>query len=56
VIAIRHQLPRNEKPDRARLAASPVFHVDDRDPPLLLIHGARHRGHEFFDDERLTLV
>ena len=27
-----------EKPDLARLA-SPVFHVDDNDPPLLLIHG-----------------
>lgn len=27
-----------EKPDLARLA-SPVAHVDDRDPPLLLIHG-----------------
>lgn len=27
-----------EKPELARLA-SPVFHVDDRDPPLLLIHG-----------------
>ena len=28
----------DEKPELARLA-SPVFHVDDRDPPLLLIHG-----------------
>ncbi|MEI8381144.1 MAG: alpha/beta hydrolase [Planctomycetota bacterium] len=27
-----------EKPELARLA-SPVFHVDERDPPLLLIHG-----------------
>jgi len=28
----------DEKPELARLA-SPVFHIDDRDPPLLLIHG-----------------
>ncbi len=28
----------DEKPDLARLA-SPVFHVDENDPPLLLIHG-----------------
>ena len=28
----------DEKPELARLA-SPVFHVDDTDPPLLLIHG-----------------
>lgn len=27
-----------DKPDLARLA-SPVYHVDERDPPLLLIHG-----------------
>jgi acetyl esterase/lipase len=30
--------PPEEKPDLARLA-SPVFHVDEHDPPLLLIHG-----------------
>jgi acetyl esterase/lipase len=30
-------LPEN-KPDLAKLA-SPVFHVDDNDPPLLMIHG-----------------
>lgn len=28
----------DEKPELAKLA-SPVFHVDERDPPLLLIHG-----------------
>ena len=28
----------DEKPDLARLA-SPVFHLDANDPPLLLIHG-----------------
>jgi acetyl esterase/lipase len=28
----------DEKPELAR-QASPVFHVDDRDPPLLLLHG-----------------
>lgn len=27
-----------EKPELARLA-SPVFHVDGKDPPLLLVHG-----------------
>lgn len=30
--------PPTEQPDLAKLA-SPVTHVDDRDPPLLLIHG-----------------
>jgi len=30
--------PPDEEPDLARLA-SPVFHVDDHDPPLLLLHG-----------------
>jgi acetyl esterase/lipase len=75
------------KPDLARLA-SPVFHVDAKDPPLLLIHGdqdpqapinqshelqgryeaekiacqmvvvhgGKHGGNEFYDEERLKLV
>ena len=76
-----------ERPDVARLA-SPVYHVDEKDPPLLLIHGdqdpqapinqshelqgryaalklphrfvvihgGRHGGKEFFDDERIELM
>ena len=79
--------PVEEKEELARLA-SPVFHVDDNDPPLLLlhgdqdpqmpinqshelqgvyeahgldvafavVHGARHGGPQFFDDERTALV
>jgi acetyl esterase/lipase len=76
-----------EKPDLARLA-SPVFHVDAKDPPLVLfhgdqdpqapinqshelegryeaagvpcrlvvIHGGKHGGGEFYSAERLKLV
>jgi acetyl esterase/lipase len=76
-----------DNPELARLA-SPVFHVDARDPPLLLIHGdqdpqapinqshelegkyeaaglacrlvvihgGKHGGAEFFDEKRLKLV
>jgi acetyl esterase/lipase len=76
-----------EKPDLARLA-SPVFHVDLKDPPLLLlhgdqdpqapinqshelegrfeaagvpcrfvvVHGGKHGGSEFFDQQRLKRV
>ena len=77
----------DEKPELARLA-SPVFHVDAKDPPLLLIHGdqdpqapinqshelqgryeaaqvacrlvvvhgGKHGGSEFYDDQRIKLV
>ena len=77
----------NEVPELARLA-SPVFHVDASDPPLLLIHGdqdpqapinqshelqgrydalklphrlvvlhgSKHGGNEFFDAERCELM
>jgi acetyl esterase/lipase len=76
-----------EKAELARLA-SPVFHVDAKDPPLLLlhgdqdpqapinqshelqgrydaagvpcrfvvVHGGKHGGSEFFDEQRLKLV
>jgi len=76
-----------EKRELARLA-SPVFHVDAKDPPLLLlhgdqdpqapinqshelqgryeaanvpcrmvvVHGGKHGGREFYDEERLKLV
>ena len=77
----------DEVPELARLA-SPVFHVDARDPPLLLVHGdqdpqapvnqslelqgryealklphrlvvlhgSKHGGPEFFDAERCELI
>jgi acetyl esterase/lipase len=79
--------PPAERTELAKLA-SPVFHVDSSDPPLLLlhgdqdpqmpinqsheldgayealgldvrfevVHGARHGGEAFFDEERSTLV
>jgi len=77
----------DDKPELARLA-SPVFHVDANDPPLLLLHGdqdpqapinqaheldgkyqalklrsqlvvlhgSKHGGAEFFDESRLAMV
>ena len=50
-------------PELARLA-SPVFHVDDRDPPLLMIHGDQdpqvpinqsHELHGRYKDQLLTV-
>jgi len=52
-----------EKPDLARLA-SPVFHVDERDPPLLMIHGDQdpqvpinqsHELHGVYKKQKLTV-